>query len=130
MRFFFKVLVLSILMLVIHLAISLAIAYVIGDDYGGYYGLMGGIIYYFAFGYWGYFVLSSIYCFATKNVVKRESKYLTSLIVCIIGYFFSRIPDLIDDDFFNNFSWKAFIVFLLLIPILVEIESLITKKYS
>lgn len=111
-----------------HLALSYIAAWLSDGNYDGYYGILGGIVFYFVFGYWVYFILSAFYIkMAGKDTVKKV-RYLKGLIVVTIGYFFSRIPDIIDDHFLRDFAWKAVAAFLLLIPILVEVEFWLRKR--
>jgi len=45
-----------------------------------------------------------------------------------MGYFFSRIPDIIDGHFFDHFKWQGFLVFIMFVPLLVEIEILLNRN--
>jgi ABC-type Na+ efflux pump permease subunit len=121
-------------MFICHLVFILVITYLLNGNLeitGGYtipHSLMAIFLYYFVFGFWGYLFLSAIYLFILNNDQRRSKRYLKGLFIVVLGYFLSRIPDIIDDDFFNRFSWQAVFSFLLLIPILVEVELWLKPK--
>ena len=126
MNLFIRTLILSLAIFCIHILLVLLIP---GNaEGGGYYSGLGAIIFYFVFGYWGYFILSGIYIYTSRNDLQRKFKYIKALIIILVGYVLFRVPDIIDDDFFSRFEIRALLFFLLLMPVLVEFENLLRKS--
>jgi hypothetical protein len=128
MKRLIKSLLLAIAIFLMHLAIGVSahIIFKLGD--AGYYGLVGGLIYYFLVAFWAYLLLSYVYLNVTRNDRSRKVKYVKATVVITTGYLFSRIPDMIDNDLISDFKLVPFIIFFLLIPALVEIGILIQQK--
>jgi hypothetical protein len=121
-----KSIILGVFLYIIHIG-----SWLIWDHFYGkpsaFIGGFGVFIYGLIFALWGYILMSGIYIRWSKGNVKKI-RYFKSTIVILIGYLLSRISDIIDDDFFNRFSWQAVFSFLLLIPILVEVELWLKPK--
>jgi uncharacterized membrane-anchored protein len=128
MKTIVKSLILAIAIFLMHLVLGVSahIIFKLGDT--GYYGLVGGLIFYFLVAFWAYLLLSYVYLYATRNDRSRKVKYFKATVVITTGYLFSRIPDMIDNDFISDFKQVPFIIIFLLIPALVEIENLIQQK--
>lgn len=96
----------------------------------GYYGFWGGVIYGLVFGLWVYWLLSYIYVSITKNDIYRKTKYLKSSVIVFIGYIASRVPDIIDAHFIEKFKLPGILVFILFVPLLVEMETFLRRLKS
>lgn len=128
MNLFIRTLFISLAVFLFHmLAIFLLDS---GGSEAGYYSGLGAVIFYFFFGYWGYFILSAIYIYISKKDSQRKAKCLKAFIIILMGYLLFRIPDIIDNDFFQKFDFRVFFLFLISIPILVELEYLLRKKFK
>ncbi|MFY0627672.1 MAG: hypothetical protein JXR07_15350 [Reichenbachiella sp.] len=127
MKAFIRSVVLSIMILSAHILMGLLYTWIANVEYGGFYGLMGGLLYYLVFAYWAYLLLSLLFVSWVKNHNGRKDRYLKATLVLVVGYFFSRIPDIIDSDFFTHFSISGLLIFIALIPVLVECELYLHK---
>jgi len=126
MLLFIRTLLLSLSIFLFH--VIAAFMFGSGSTEVGYYNGLGAVIFYFFFGYWGYFILSGVYIYITIRDFERISRYLKGSFIVIMGYIVFRVPDLIDNDFVRNFDTRIFLIFLISIPVLVEIENLLRKK--
>jgi hypothetical protein len=133
-KYILKTLQLATILFVGHLTVIAFLAYLSTGDLevtGGYtipHSFIAISLYYLIFGFWGYLLSSAIYLFIAAEYQSRSKRYLIALAIVVFAYLSSRIPDILDSDFFSNFSWQAVFSFLLLIPILVESELWLRKK--
>lgn len=126
MKLLVKSAFLALILYIIHMIFNILISRFYFDDFG-YYGIFGGLLYGFIIGFWAYWLLCFIYVRITKKDEPQKYKYLKASVIIIIGYFLSRIPDMIDQDFFSDFNIWFFAIFIFLIPLLVEFEKLFSK---
>jgi len=120
--------ILAFMLYTIHMSSFLIWDYFSANSSSYYYSGLGAFVYGLVFALWGYVLISGIYIYISKNDENRLIRYFKGIIMAVFGYFLSRIPDFIDNHFFNNFSWRPVILFLLLIPVLVELEFWLRRK--
>lgn len=124
-----RTLLIAFLVFFISIGILYSLSYLKQEVNVGFFsGFVGLLVYAFVYTFWGYWLLAYVYVQLVKKDMNRVAMYLKSLLIVVIGYMFSRIPDIIDNDFFLNFNWSGFLVFFLFAPILTEIELLFRKK--
>jgi len=104
------------------------ILFLIVGDGSGYYSFWGAIIYGAVFAFWAFWLLSYIYIYITKNDSLRQAKYLKASVIVSVGYFVSRVSDIIDGHFFVKFNLYFCLMFILFVPLLVEIEILLNRN--
>ncbi len=124
----FKSAIVAFVLFVVHMVITPIILNLIKAEGYGYYGLMGGLIYGLIFGFWAYWLFSWVYIQISKHAPLRKTKYVKGLFVLLIGYIVSRVSDIIDRDFINNFNWPYFLMFIVSMPILIETVELLNKR--
>lgn len=121
--------ILGVIIFITHLAYYTLLGYLRGFNYS-YNGFLGSMVYGFIFTFWIYWLLSYIYIYITKNNYIRITKYVKALAISFTGYLISRVPDMIDSRFIEKFTWREFLIFLLFVPLLVEIDRFLKRVIS
>ena len=127
MKKLLRSLILGMAIFLSHIVLGFLYVWITDSQYEGYYGLLGGLIFYLVFGYWVYWLISYIYIYVTKHDNYRKTRYSKAVVIVLLGYFISRVPDIIDGHFFKHFEWQGFLVFFIFPPLLVEIDMFIRK---
>jgi len=120
-NFIIKSITIGLILYSIHFESLIILNHFYGQP-SGHFSPLGWFVYGLIFALWGYILISGVYISLSVNDIKRMPRYYKGTMVAIVGYFLSRIPDVIDSVFLNNFSWIEVIGFVFLIPVLVEIE--------
>jgi predicted neutral ceramidase superfamily lipid hydrolase len=75
--------------------------------------VLGGFIYLSIFS-WVYFIVIYLYVILSLKLKKKTSRILLVSIATFVGYFLSRVGDMIDGDFLSNFEIMNPIIFVCL----------------
>ena len=124
MNNFLKALILGCIVFFIHSLVLLLLIFFYTGSFG-YYGLAGGIMYFFMIGFWGYYSSILIYLFISDRLKTESYNYVIAFGICCIGYIGYRAGDIIDNDFIHNFKLLPFLLFLLTSWIIVRLDQLI-----
>jgi hypothetical protein len=94
--------------LILHIVVDVLVIsyYLIFDQVSdfGYYGVLGGAVYVFIFSFWAYVLAGLIYGLYCKKQRSLWQRLAVSGTLVFLLYLGMRIPDLLDDDFWTNFS--------------------------
>lgn len=120
----FKSALTALLLFVVHSIVG-GLIFMFRNEDNGLYGFWGGVIFGFIFGFWLYWLLCYIYLRLSGIGITKQKKYYRASMILGFGYLISRTGDILDNDFFNNFSFYILLLFLATIPLLVEISDLI-----
>jgi uncharacterized membrane protein len=92
------------------LVISYHLIFNNGSDFG-YYGVLGGAVYVFIFSFWAYVLIVLIYGLYCKKQRSLWQRLAVSGTLVFLLYIGMRIPDMLDDDFWTNFSlWHLVLI--------------------
>ena len=128
MKTIFKALILALLIFILFISIGFIKDVLIDSKKVGEF--FNGLYYLFFYGFWAFWLFSFVYIYVIKKNKYRKHKYIKALMLSSTGYLISRIPDIIDSHFFVKFKWSGFLVFFLFVPLLVELEILVSKWQS
>jgi small-conductance mechanosensitive channel len=70
----------------------------------GYFGYLGGMVFGLMVAYWAYVLVVLIYGLYCKKQRSLSQRLSMSGILISLLYIGNRIPDILDDDFWTNFS--------------------------
>ena len=77
----------------------------------GYFGYLGGMVFGLMVAYWAYILVVLIYGLYCKKQRSLWQRLAVSGILVFLLYLGMRIPDLLDDDFWTNFSlWHLVLI--------------------
>jgi hypothetical protein len=127
MNKYIKALIIGLIICSIHLSTFSMIGYLQHNNFG-FYGLLGGIIYGFVFGFWAYYILTLAYLYITKFTATTLMKLVYALVIVTIGYFIARTGDIIDGDFVRKFDFLLLLTFLLSSPLLVLLDRFFSSR--
>jgi hypothetical protein len=127
MNKFLKALIIGLIIFLVHFFVFAIMEYLKYTNFG-FYGLLGGVIYGFIFGFWAYYVLTIAYLYLTKTILATTMKFIYALLIVIIGYFMSRTGDIIDGDFVRKFDFFLLLTFLLSSILLVVLDRLFSVR--
>jgi len=122
MNTFIKSFILAIILFLFHSIILSIITFIYNDAFG-YYGFLGGIIYFFFFGFWAYYLGILIYLSISNSLEDNLHIYLAALAICLAGYIGHRVGDIIDHDFIRNFKLLPLLLFIFTSWIIVKLDS-------
>ncbi len=136
MKIYLKSLILSLGIFIFHFFCLYIVLLRRGSDYliltepgkSGSFSFVGMMIYSFIIAFWVYYLLSFVYVMITRSMSNHYSKLGIGLILMICGYLLYRTGDLIDGDFISRFQFSSLLIFLLSAPLLILMETLLSKK--
>jgi hypothetical protein len=123
---FIKSLIVSLLLFFFHSAFFVATT-IVGSSQA-YFGLMSGLAYFFIFGFWIYYTLTLLYLLLTKHAATKGPKIITAMVISLIGYLLARTSDIVDGEFFLQFDFFLFLVFMFSAFLLVVLDSQVSRK--